>query len=103
MEEEEEGDTMKERYGKWDEPAGGQLRQHVVAGAGGLPSYDPELFFPIGKAGLAPAKVQRAKAVCAGCPVRQACLEFALETGQEFGVGEGTTRTSGGCCDGRGG
>jgi len=47
--------------------------------------YDPELFFPIGKTGLGRADTQRAKAVCARCPVRQPCLEFALETGQEFG------------------
>jgi WhiB family redox-sensing transcriptional regulator len=49
-------------------------------------SYDPELFFPIGKAGLGRAEMQRAKTVCAGCPVQQACLDFALKTGQEFGI-----------------
>jgi WhiB family transcriptional regulator, redox-sensing transcriptional regulator len=48
--------------------------------------YDPELFFPIGKTGLGRAEVRQAKAVCAGCPVREQCLEFALGTGQEFGV-----------------
>ena len=48
--------------------------------------YDPELFFPIGKAGLGRAEVQQAKAVCAECPVREQCLEFALKTGQDFGV-----------------
>ena len=49
-------------------------------------SHDPELFFPIGKAGLGQGEIQRAKIVCAGCPVRQSCLDFALETGQEFGI-----------------
>lgn len=48
--------------------------------------YDPELFFPIGKAGRARAEIQRAKAVCAGCPVRQRCLAFALDTHQEYGI-----------------
>jgi WhiB family redox-sensing transcriptional regulator len=47
---------------------------------------DTELFFPIGKAGPAIAEIQRAKAVCARCPVRQACLTFALETRQGYGI-----------------
>jgi WhiB family redox-sensing transcriptional regulator len=47
---------------------------------------DPELFFPIGSAGAALAEIRRAKAVCAGCPVRLPCLKFALTTGQEFGI-----------------
>lgn len=48
--------------------------------------HDPELFFPIGKTGLALAETQRAKALCAGCPVRPSCLAFALETRQEYGI-----------------
>ena len=47
---------------------------------------DPELFFPIGQAGPAVAGIQRAKAVCARCPVRQPCLAYALDTRQEFGI-----------------
>ncbi len=31
-----------------------------------------------------------ARQVCAGCPVRLACLEYALETDQRFGVWGGT-------------
>lgn len=42
---------------------------------------DPELFFP--EKGQT-SKV--AKAICASCDVRQQCLEYALETGQVFGV-----------------
>ena len=48
--------------------------------------HDPELFFPIGNAGRAIAQVERAKAVCASCPVRQRCLTFALDTHQEYGI-----------------
>jgi WhiB family transcriptional regulator, redox-sensing transcriptional regulator len=47
---------------------------------------ETDLFFPIGKTGLAVAEIQRAKAVCADCPVRQACLTFALDTHQGYGI-----------------
>ena len=49
---------------------------------------DPNLFFPV--QGEAPGKVPAAKAVCAGCPIREACLEFALEHPQA-GVWGGLT------------
>lgn len=49
-------------------------------------TYDPELFF----APRARAE-RRAKAVCAGCPVRDECLEFALDQRVEFGIWGGTT------------
>lgn len=41
---------------------------------------DPELFFPVGKVGseLYDAEVSRARAVCAGCPVRDRCLEYGV-------------------------
>ena len=42
---------------------------------------DPEVFFP--ERGESVAK---AKKVCAGCPVRDECLEYAEETLQKFGV-----------------
>jgi len=42
---------------------------------------DPELFFP--PPGVPAAA---AKQVCAGCLVRQLCLEWAVETEQRFGV-----------------
>ncbi|MDQ2815921.1 MAG: WhiB family transcriptional regulator [Actinomycetota bacterium] len=47
---------------------------------------DPELFFPVGSTGRAVAEIQRAKAVCASCPVQQPCLTYALATSQEFGI-----------------
>jgi WhiB family redox-sensing transcriptional regulator len=49
-------------------------------------SYGPEFFFPIGKTGRAIAEIQRAKAVCAACPVRAECLAFALDTHQDHGI-----------------
>ncbi|MEU2900177.1 WhiB family transcriptional regulator [Streptomyces sp. NPDC088106] len=54
---------------------------------------DPELFFPIGTSGPALVQTEQAKAVCRGCPVREQCLEWALETGQSIGVWGGTSET----------
>ena len=47
---------------------------------------DPELFFPIGNTGPALAQIERAKQVCARCEVREQCLAWALEAGQDHGV-----------------
>ena len=52
--------------------------------------HDPELFFPIGAHGPAATQLAAAKAVCGTCPLRSACLDWALETGQEAGVWGGT-------------
>ena len=46
----------------------------------------PELFFPIGNTGPALAQIERAKQVCARCEVREQCLAWALEAGQDHGV-----------------
>ena len=47
---------------------------------------DPDLFF--GEHGR-PAT--EAKAICAGCPVRAECLDFALEGRERFGIWGGLT------------
>jgi WhiB family transcriptional regulator, redox-sensing transcriptional regulator len=47
---------------------------------------DPEAFFPP-KGGSS----RQAKAVCRACEVREPCLEYALETNQEFGIYGGTS------------
>lgn len=47
---------------------------------------DPELFFPIGNTGPALAQIERAKQVCTRCEVREQCLSWALEAGQDHGV-----------------
>ena len=47
---------------------------------------DPELFFPVGSTPPALEQVDRAKAICAGCPVRPECLEWSLVTCQDAGV-----------------
>ncbi|GAA3569046.1 WhiB family transcriptional regulator [Amycolatopsis ultiminotia] len=52
---------------------------------------DPELFFPISDVGPGARQVERAKAVCARCPVRQECLSYALGNGLTNGIFGGTT------------
>ncbi|GAA1436500.1 hypothetical protein GCM10009616_36470 [Microlunatus lacustris] len=47
---------------------------------------DPELFFPIGNTGPALLQIDEAKQVCRRCDVRDACLQWALEAGQDHGV-----------------
>jgi WhiB family transcriptional regulator, redox-sensing transcriptional regulator len=58
---------------------------------GACQDSDPELFFPVTSHGPARRQLEKAKAVCAGCAVQAKCLEFALDTGQSFGVWGGTT------------
>ncbi|EIE97827.1 WhiB family transcriptional regulator [Saccharomonospora glauca] len=52
---------------------------------------DPELFFPISDMGPGAQQTARAKAVCARCPVRDACLNHALENGLDHGIFGGLT------------
>jgi WhiB family redox-sensing transcriptional regulator len=47
---------------------------------------DSELFFPATEDDAMPAK-----AICEQCPVRLACLAFALERNEKFGVWGGLT------------
>lgn len=52
---------------------------------------DPEIFFPIGTCGPAMAEIDRARRICAGCPVRTRCLDWALAHGAAFGIWGGLT------------
>lgn len=46
-----------------------------------------ELFFPAGELDdQAVEQAEEAKTVCASCPVRTACLEFAIATNQPYGI-----------------
>jgi WhiB family transcriptional regulator, redox-sensing transcriptional regulator len=52
---------------------------------------DPDLFFPVSGSGKSLEQAERAKAICAACPVRRACLAFAVRTGQAHGIWGGLT------------
>ena len=47
---------------------------------------DPELFFPVGNTGPAITQIEEAKKVCMRCVVKEPCLAWALESGQDAGV-----------------
>lgn len=47
---------------------------------------DPELFFPKGYEGPWALVIAQAKAVCNRCPVREQCLQFALDEGIKDGI-----------------
>jgi WhiB family redox-sensing transcriptional regulator len=47
---------------------------------------DPEVFYP-----ATDEEAEEAKAICASCPVRQACLEHALAHREREGVWGGAT------------
>ena len=47
---------------------------------------EPELFFPDGTTAPALLQTEKAKAVCRRCVVAEACLTWAIESGQDTGV-----------------
>ena len=49
---------------------------------------DPEVFYPVSDDDEA---ADEAKSICALCPVREACLEFALTSREKEGVWGGLT------------
>lgn len=53
---------------------------------GACRGLDPEVFFPETE-----EEADIAKAICADCPVRVACLEHALSSREKVGVWGGTT------------
>lgn len=73
------------------EPVAGYVRPEDFRHRAACRSVDPEVFFPIAVRGREyEAQVSVAKAVCAGCPVRVACLTWALGH-QPDGIAGGMT------------
>lgn len=56
-------------------------RQH-----GACRGTDPDIFYPV-----IDEEAEPAKAICATCPVREPCLEYALSTRERDGVWGGAT------------
>ena len=58
---------------------------------GACVGHDPEVFYPLplpnGRVDLRPART-----ICAGCPVRQPCLEYAIEAREPYGIWGGLTQ-----------
>ncbi len=52
---------------------------------------DPDVFFPVGTTGYALLQIDKAKGICAQCPVAIDCLDYALETNQDSGIWGGTS------------
>jgi WhiB family transcriptional regulator, redox-sensing transcriptional regulator len=63
--------------------------------------HDPEVFFPTGATGPVWEEVERAKAVCRRCPVREHCLRWAIGTGQDTGVWGGLSERERRACSRR--
>ena len=48
---------------------------------------DPEMFFPAARiAFVLVEQIDKAKAICARCDVAAQCLDYALTTGQNYGI-----------------
>lgn len=69
-----------------DGPDGGDWRRDAACR-----DEEPELFFPPGRTDTARVQIEAAKSICATCPVRAACLRFALDTDQREGIWGGRT------------
>ena len=54
-------------------------------------NLDTEIFFPVGVGDEALEQTALARTICAACPAREACLEFAIRTLQDHGIWGGHT------------
>lgn len=53
---------------------------------------DPELFFPSERGQKSVDQSRAARKVCAVCPVRQECLDYAVENREQWGIFGGMNR-----------
>ena len=59
--------------------------------AGACLSADPEIFFPVSGTGASTRQIEQARRICARCPVRRECLDWAMNSGEMHGIWGGTT------------
>lgn len=46
-------------------------------------NVDPDLFFPVGNGAPALIQAEEAKEICRRCPVREACLDWAMDDSRQ--------------------
>ncbi len=66
-------------------------RPAIWSDAGACLGEDPELFSPDGTLGKWVQVIADAKAICGRCPVRDRCLEWALDNHEDHGIYGGLT------------
>ena len=52
---------------------------------------ETDLFFPVGTTGPAVEQIANAKAVCRNCIAQLACLDYALQNNEQYGIWGGAT------------
>lgn len=68
-----------------------QLDAMDAAGEPAVCKQDPDLFFPEGQGSAVYQSLKDAKTICMPCPLRDACLTYALVADMYEGVWGGTT------------
>jgi WhiB family redox-sensing transcriptional regulator len=65
----------------------------AIEAAGGVPCQDiPEIFFPedFPDPDTRKLAIKTAKRLCGICPLKTQCLNYAIESGQTYGIWAGT-------------
>ena len=66
----------------------------AIEQAGGVPCQEvPDIFFPedVADTEVRIKATETAKSLCQECPIRNLCGEYAINTGQEYGIWGGLT------------
>jgi WhiB family redox-sensing transcriptional regulator len=72
----------------WNDPSFPPVARHRDIACA---TADPELFFPTPQGNQHTNTTYEAVRICRGCPHRWACLRWALDTGQDYGIWGGAT------------
>ena len=66
-------------------------RRETWRGSAGCSELPSELFFPLNEAAPDTERERSARRCCRQCPVQLACLRWALDSGQDYGIFGGLT------------
>jgi WhiB family redox-sensing transcriptional regulator len=72
----------------WSDPGWPPVAAETDIGCAGT---DPEIFFPTPAGNQHTTTTYQAIRICRRCPHVDACLEWAVGTGQDYGIWGGTT------------